>query len=167
LPTLSTRKLIQFCAKTLLYRDPLEAANLTFLSVVEDANVRQPIEEAVKLVFGKRVVMGRLSQAGDAIGRTRKTPRASRSSPGVGRVASEVTDPTEMEAIWVAYKKNGGTLSFQQIERSPRVQPARRQRQHGIPHHQACRGNEEKRGGQVMCSAPVGKHSQVTLYDPI
>jgi len=120
LPTLSTRELIQFCAKTLLYRDPLEAANLTFLSVIEDANVRQPIEEAVKLIFGKRVVVGRQSSAGDAIGRTKKTPRASRTSPGVGRVASEVADPTEMEAIWSAYKKNGGTLSFQQIEFDPR-----------------------------------------------
>ncbi len=65
LPTLSTRELIQFCSKTLLYRDPLEAANLTFLSVVEDANLRQPIEEAVKLIFGKRFVMGRQLQAGD------------------------------------------------------------------------------------------------------
>ena len=118
LPTLSTRELIQFCAKTLLYRDPLEAANLTFLSVVEDANVRQPIEEAVKLVFGKRVIMGRQSQSRGA--GARKTPRASRSSPRNGRVASEVTDPTEMEAIWSAYKKNGGTLSFQQIERDPK-----------------------------------------------
>ncbi len=120
LPTLSTRELLQFCSKTLLYRDPLEAANLAFLSVVEDTNVRQPIEEAVKLVFGKRVVLGRKSQSGVAIGGKRKTPRASRTSPGVGRVASEVTDPTEMEAIWAAYKKNGGTLSFQQIERDPR-----------------------------------------------
>ena len=120
LPTLSTRELIQFCAKTLLYRDPLEAANLTFLSVVEDANVRQPIEEAVKLVFGKRVIVGRQSQTRNTGARTRKTLRASHSSLRVGRVASEVTDPTEMEAIWAAYKKNGGTLSFQQIERDPR-----------------------------------------------
>jgi MoxR-like ATPase len=120
LPTLSTRELIQFCAKTLLYRDPLEAANLTFLSVVEDANVRQPIEEAVKLIFGKRVTIGRQSQARNASAPIRKTPRASRASSGVGRVASEITDPSEMEAIWAAYKKNGGTLSFQQIERDPR-----------------------------------------------
>jgi len=120
LPTLSTRELIQFCTKTLLYRDPLEAANLTFLSVVEDANVRQPIEEAVKLIFGKRVIKGRQSQTGNTIGPTKKTPRASRTSSGVGRVASEVTDPAEMEAIWAAYKKNGGTLSFQQIEFDPR-----------------------------------------------
>ena len=118
LPTLSTRELIQFCAKTLLYRGPLEAANLTFLSVVEDANVRQPIEEAVKLVFGKRVIVGRQSQSRDS--GARKTPRASRSSSRIGRVASEVTDPAEMEAIWAAYKKNGGALSFQQIERDPR-----------------------------------------------
>jgi hypothetical protein len=120
LPTLSTRELIQFCAKTLLYRDPLEAANLTFLSVIEDANVRQPIEEAVKLVFGKRVVVGRQSHSRDAICRTRKMPRTSRTSPSVGRVASEVNDPTEMEAIWAAYKRNSGTLSFQQIERDPK-----------------------------------------------
>ena len=118
MPTLSTRELIQFCAKTLLYRDLLEAANLTFLSVVEDANVRQPIEEAVKLVFGKRVIAGRQLKSGDAIGRTRKTPTTVSSRSG--RVASEVTDPAEMEAIWAAYKKNGGTLSFQQIERDPR-----------------------------------------------
>jgi hypothetical protein len=31
-----------------------------------------------------------------------------------------VTDLLEMEAIWAAYKKNGGTLSFQQIERDPK-----------------------------------------------
>lgn len=71
-------------------------------------------------MFGKRVVVGRQLQTGDAIDRTRKTPRASRTSPGVGRVASEVADPTEMAAIWAAYKKNGGTLSFQQIELDPR-----------------------------------------------
>lgn len=120
LPTLSTRELIQFCTKTLLYRDPLEAANLTFLSVVEDANLRQPIEEAVKLVFGKRVIVGRQSQSapGNASARTRKAPTSASSRSG--RVASEVTDPTEMEAIWSAYKRNGGTLSFQQIERDPK-----------------------------------------------
>ncbi len=120
LPTLSTRELIQFCSKTLLYRDPLEAANLTFLSIVEDANLRQPIEEAVKLVFGKRVVVGRQSQSapGNPTRRTRKTPTTASSRSG--RDASEVTDPTEMEVIWAAYKRNGGTLSFQQIERDPR-----------------------------------------------
>jgi MoxR-like ATPase len=120
LPTLSTRELIQFCAKTLLYRDPLEAANLTFLSVVEDSNVRQPVEEAVKLIFGKRVVIGRQSPSSNASERIRKSPRASRSTSGVGRVASEITDPSEMAEIWAAYKKNGGALSFQQIERDPR-----------------------------------------------
>lgn len=32
------------------------------------------------------------------------------------RVSSEVTDLTEMERIWKAYKKNGGTMSFEEIE---------------------------------------------------
>lgn len=32
------------------------------------------------------------------------------------RVSGEVTDPKEMERIWKAYTKNGGTLSFEQID---------------------------------------------------
>jgi hypothetical protein len=35
-----------------LYRDPIMAAGLTFLSVVEDRNVRQPVEEGVPLKGG-------------------------------------------------------------------------------------------------------------------
>jgi hypothetical protein len=132
LPTFSTRELIQFCNKMLLYRDPAKAAELTFLSIVEDRNVRQPIEESVKLIFGRRVVLGRAHspRGAGAVESTRvpRTPGKPRSAapvgaaavPAEGRVASQVTDPAEIEAIWRAYKGNGGTHSFKQLEEDPR-----------------------------------------------
>jgi len=41
-------------------------------------------------------------------------------SPRSGRVASEVTDPAEIQAIHAAYRGNGGTMSFKQIEADPK-----------------------------------------------
>ena len=134
LPTFSTRELIQFCNKMLLYRDPAKAAELTFLSIVEDRNVRQPIEESVKLIFGRRIILGRAhspsargsgavesKRASKAPGKPRRTaPAGAAAMPGEGRVASQVTDPSEIEAIWRAYKGNGGTLSFKQLEDEPK-----------------------------------------------
>jgi len=131
LPTFSTRELIQFCQKLLLYRDPLEAASITFLSVVEDANKRQPIEQAISLVMGRRVIVGRgrsgrkppgprRSAAARSVVKTAESATTGEPEAAEGRTAAQVTDPSEMKAIWDAYKGNGGTLSYKQIEDDPR-----------------------------------------------
>ena len=49
-----------------------------------------------------------------------ETPKAPRKSGGLGRAATEVGDPVEVAEIKAAYKGNGGTLSFKQIEAEPR-----------------------------------------------
>jgi cobaltochelatase CobS len=129
LPTFSTRELIQFCNKMVIYRDPIQSAEITFLAVIEDPNVRQPLSEMVKLIFGKRVIVGRGCSTGRSPApRKPKASGASVSPPSIaspaatkgGRVASEVTDPREIEAIWRAYKGNGGTQSYKQMEADPR-----------------------------------------------
>jgi hypothetical protein len=124
IPTLSTREVINYCQKLMLYRDPIKAAHVTFLGVVQDENVRQPAEQAIALILGRRVFLGRApgtpgeKSAAKVKG---KTPKAPAGAPkGVGRVASQVTDPTETKAIWEAYKGNGGALSYEQIEKDPR-----------------------------------------------
>ncbi len=137
LPTFSTRELINFCSKMLLYRDPMKAAESTFLAVVQDKNIRQPLEATIGLIFGKRVGLSRRG-GGTAVGRASggggrapetkaaktavgKPTRVTKSrGEGIGRVASEVTEPTEVAAIKAAYKGNGGTLSYKQIEDDPR-----------------------------------------------
>jgi hypothetical protein len=128
LPTFSTRELIQFCNKMLLYRDPLKAAGLTFLAIIEDANVRQPIEESIKLIFGRRIIIGQIlfpgaTGAGTGLAKRRKkTPSAAMAGATgaiTGRTATEVTDPAEMKTIWSAYRGNGGACSYQQIELNP------------------------------------------------
>lgn len=122
LPTFSTRELINFCNKMLLYKDPLKAANITFLSIIEDRNVRQPIEESVKLIFGRRIIIGRslmpsvrtVTRKGSA----GKMPTASLAA--AGRVATEVTDLADIKAVWNAYRGNGGPYSYEQIEKDPK-----------------------------------------------
>ena len=135
LPTFSTRELINYLAKMLLYRDPMKAAEATFLAVVQDKNIRQPLEATIGLIFGKRVGVSRQNGGGRAasgsdgrtavakasrkpVGKPTKTPAGDGET--VGRVASEVTDPAEVAAIKNAYKGNGGTLSYKQIEDDPR-----------------------------------------------
>ena len=128
LPTFSTRELINFCAKMLLYRDPIKAAEATFLAVVQDQNVRQPLEAAIGLVFGKRVRPARTDCGNHAP--KAKASRAPDDNPAkvavagrgeiAGRVASEVIDPIEVAEIKAAYKGNGGSMSYKQIEDNPR-----------------------------------------------
>ncbi len=122
LPTLSTREIINYCNKLMLYKDTIKAAHVTFLGAVSDENIRQPAEQAIALVLGRRVVMGNShSPAETAVKKSSapKTPSAI-SPEKSGRVASEVTDPAEIKASWEAYKGNGGTLSFEHIEREAR-----------------------------------------------
>src|SRR5208283_1835929 len=96
LPEFSTREVMQFVRKLIVYRDPLEAARLTFLSVVQNAEARQPVEQCLSLVFGRRVIVGRKGNGGKHAPvkktPTTKTPAAKGAkpaSPGIGRVASE------------------------------------------------------------------------------
>ena len=51
-----------------------------------------------------------------------------------------MTDPAEMEAIWKAYKGNGGTLSHKGIERQFRLKPA-----HGMTALRVMKRFEEER----------------------
>jgi hypothetical protein len=127
LPEFSTRELMQFVRKLIVYHNPLEAARLTFLAVVSNAEARQPVEQCMSLVFGKRVVVGRKGHGGKRAPAkktpTPRTPAAKTAKPATsqaGRVASEVTDPAEVKAIKAAYKGNGGTLSYKQIEDEPK-----------------------------------------------
>ena len=125
LPTFSTRELVNFCSKMLIYKDPLRAAAATFLSVVQDPNMRQPLEATIGLIFGKRVVCRAGGAARAPISRATphsSAPSAEKESAGEksGRVASQVTNPAEVAAIRAAYRGNGGSLSYEQIEGDPR-----------------------------------------------
>ena len=127
LPTFSTRELINFCNKMLLYKDPLKAANITFLSIIEDKNIRQPLEESVKLIFGRRIIIGRSMMPAVKSGKRKrapseKTPTAATEIGAVksGRVATEVSDLAEIKAIAAAYRGNGGPYSYEQIEKDPK-----------------------------------------------
>jgi cobaltochelatase CobS len=139
----STRELLNWCHKIIEYKDPILAANLTFLSVLEPG-LKTGIEQAIKASLGPRVIVGRAilptnlkdamplldketstieipkkakmlakkATAATASGATScKTPTG-----GIGRTATQVTDPAEMEKIWKLHKSNGGPYSHEAIE---------------------------------------------------
>lgn len=109
IPTFSTRELINWGKKTMLYRDALKAAEITFLPLVKDHGTKKEIEKVIQLVFGKRIIVGRMSISGtEADG----TP-ARIVTPGKGRVSSQVTEKSELKAIYEA--KNSGK-SYKDIE---------------------------------------------------
>lgn len=110
IPTFSTRELINWGHKAMLYRDAIKAANITFLPLVKDINTRKGIEDAIQAVFGKRIIIGKMTiQGTDADGAPTTIV-----APGKGRVSAQVTDKAEMKAIYDA--KQAG-LSFEQIEK--------------------------------------------------
>jgi len=104
IPNFSTRELLNFCSKMMAYRDPVRAAELTFLPLVESPEVRKGIRAGIEAIFGRRVIVGR------------NNSKTSAGAGSFGRAASEVDD-SELEAIWAAHKRNGGTLSYEQIEK--------------------------------------------------
>ena len=68
----------------------------------------------LKTQFGRRHIERRTARQPKPV--IRRTP----SMPAVigeGRLASDVTNPQEIKRIWKAYKKNGGKLTYQAIEK--------------------------------------------------
>lgn len=117
IPTFSPRELINWCTKMLLYRDAVKAASLTFLPLVKDKGVRDGIADAIRARFGKRIILGKTTipttVGADGL------PVAITAGVG-GRSSSMVTDHEEMKAIWKAYRGNGGTLSYEGVEKDPK-----------------------------------------------
>ena len=81
LKSFSTRELVNFVQKMVQYKDPVVAARMTFLPLVENPEVRSGIEAGIQAIFGNRIVVGRClatngggeqSAVGVADGRHRK-----------------------------------------------------------------------------------------------
>ena len=129
LKAFSTRELVNFVNKIVLYRDAVEAAETTFLPVVRDEAVRKAVKEFTRDWFPGRFVLTRTEPqtppetAGGAVAGNAEPPTAPTATPL--RKSSEVTDPSEMEAIWKAYRGNGGELSYAEVERKFGLRPAR------------------------------------------
>jgi hypothetical protein len=125
----STRELLNFCAKALECRDAVQAARLTFLPLVENEDVRKGLEAGVEAHFGRRLILGH-SQASRGphpmatVEQNQTEPAKAPKAPPTGRAARQVTDATEMEAIWRAYKGNGGAMSYEAIERAFGLRPS-------------------------------------------
>jgi hypothetical protein len=146
LPHFSTRELLNWCHKIIEYKDPVIAANLTFLSVLEPG-LKTGIEKVIEASLGKRVIVGRailptnlkdamplLDKETSTVEIPKKakmlakkattitpTPSASgatscKTTGGIGRTATQVTDPAEIEKIWKLHKSNGGPYSHEAIE---------------------------------------------------
>lgn len=99
----STRVLINFCQKLLLYRSAIIAAKLTFLPIIEDEKTREGVQEAVKTAFGSRIVIGR-GGGPDGVGG---------GLPKTGRTSAEITDPNEQKRLYDLYKSG---KSYAEIE---------------------------------------------------
>lgn len=125
----STRELLNFCSKLTLYKDAIQAAERTFLAVAKTRDV-EPLKAAILAKMGRRIILGGTSLP--------KTPNEVVTSeeemnptlpvsetpteitPQVAkRNVADVTDEAELEAIWKAYKGNGGSLSYEGIELNP------------------------------------------------
>lgn len=104
----STRVLINFCTKLLLYRNAHVAANITFLPIIEDENTRKAVSEEVGKSFGSRIVIGR-GGGPDGVGG---------GLPKTGRTSAEImADADECKRLYELYK---GGLSYAQIEQDPK-----------------------------------------------
>lgn len=141
LPHFSTRELLNWCHKIVEYKDPVLAANLTFLPILEEG-LRVGIEKVIEANLGKRVIVGRAvlptnvreaanllekesatveipKKVKDFVKKSKETPKTGKpqeTPTGAGRTASQVTDLDEIERIWKLYKGNGGPYSHEQIE---------------------------------------------------
>jgi len=128
----STRELINWCKKIMLYKDATRAAEFTFLAVIPDEATRKGIREFIRTRFGSRIIIGRYlvppEGMAPGVAPRAKTPKAeakgdeakAETPTGGARTSSGVTDPKEMREIWRAYKGNGGAMSFEEIEKDPR-----------------------------------------------
>lgn len=95
----STRVLINFCHKMLLLKNAVDAAQVTFLPLIEDEPTRKAVEAAVLTKFGKTVRVANMGGDGGDEG-----PSV------VGGV--EVT-PERAKAIYDSHK---GGMSFEKLE---------------------------------------------------
>lgn len=127
----STRELINYCKKLMQYKDPVKAANLTFLPLVDNLEMRRGIEAALKAIFGNRIIVGRYlnpaAKAPEAVKAEAPitvTPTPTPTPRGELRTASQVTDTKEIEAIWNDYKGNGGKLTYEQIDAKYGLKPS-------------------------------------------
>jgi hypothetical protein len=118
-PDFSTRVLVNFCEKLLLYRNAITAAKLTFLSVIDDENTRKLSEDMVKNHFGVRIIIGRAAPVapGGAATTVGDSAEEDAGPKTAGRMASEVTNADEIKEIYDAYK---GGKSYETIEKDPK-----------------------------------------------
>jgi MoxR-like ATPase len=128
IPDFSTRVLVNFCEKLLLYRNATTASRLTFLSVIDDENTRKEVEGKVKERFGVRVIIGRAAPAmpgaAGSVGESSEPegPEGEgKEGEGwvpseAGRVAKEVSE-AEMKAI---YEEKKAGKSYEAIEKDPK-----------------------------------------------
>ena len=120
LPDFSTRELVNWCEKSMQYRDPVLAATLTFLPLVEDENTRGALRDAILAIVGRRVVLGN-GNAGERL------PHEAKDSERRGSAA--VLDPAnpnrEQEFLAVLDARARG-LSWKAIEQLPSLRLAQR-----------------------------------------
>lgn len=142
----STRELLNWCKKMVESKDPIHAARLTFLLLVDDEVIQKAVEDFIIEKLGKRIILGRAilpTSAAEVVTdapvvqirvpkapRKAKTPIVETPKPDetpkpegeteakqvMGRTAGKVTDPAEMEKIWKLHKDQGGPYSWEQIE---------------------------------------------------
>lgn len=113
LPDFSTRELLNWCEKCMQYRDPLMAASMTFLPLVEDENTRGALRDAIHAIVGRRIVIAPPAM------KTPTTDRPAMSPEGL-RGSAALLDPAnpnrEAEFLAVLEARAKG-LSWQAIER--------------------------------------------------
>lgn len=113
LPDFSTRELLNWCEKCLQYRDPVLAASMTFLPLVEDENTRGALRDAIHAIVGRRLVIPN----GNPPAPGQKTPTAS--GDAERRASASVLDPAnpkrEEEFLAVLDARARG-LSWKAIE---------------------------------------------------
>jgi hypothetical protein len=104
----STRDVINWCTKMMLYKDAVKAAQYTFLPIIDNESVRDGVEDAIKTVFGSRIIIGRY--VAPSTGKTASKSAAA----ATGRTSASVTDPTEILAM--VKDRLVGEMSYQAIE---------------------------------------------------
>lgn len=105
LPDFSTRELLNWCEKTVQYRDPVLAANLTFLPLAGDDGTRGALRDAIVAIVGRRVIAGDRKQGlnGFACAREHAAPM----------------DPANQEAAFVsALEAREKGLSWEGVEKA-------------------------------------------------
>jgi len=120
LKSFSTREVINWCTKMLLYKSAVKAADLTFMPIIQNEAVRKGIGDTIRAMFGQRIIIGRYNP--NPVPRPASGAAAAAAPVGGLRSSSQVTDADEQLAMVKAYHEE--RKSYEAIEKQFKLKPS-------------------------------------------